>query len=1406
MGIDVNAIEQTVVVTAVGDEVNVNIIDQPVLVSVTDQIIEVEASGATGPQGPAGAGVAVGGTTGQVLSKASNTNYDTVWVDAGAGTVYSVNASGSTGISVTGGPITSTGTLTITNTLPDQIVGLTGAGTAVITGTYPNFTITTNDEFDGTVTSINLTAGTGISVSGGPVTGSGSINVVNTAPDQVVSLTGSGTTTITGTYPNFTITSNDSKVGTVTSVDMTVPTGLTISGNPITSAGTLALALASGYSIPTTANQANWTTAYNDSITSASVSGTSTKTLTLNQQDGGTIQASWSDIDTGLTSVGLSMPSAFAVSNSPLTSNGTLAVTGAGTSAQYVRGDGQLANFPTNGGGGSSVNYYLNGSVSQGTFGGDTYYEMSKTPILGAGTNFTRTNAQGNGYIASFITDAGDPSLLNIPGGNWNLEFYFQSSASGGSPQFYAELYKVDASNVFTLVASGSTNPEGITNGTTVDEYYTSIPVPQTLLLITDRLAIRIYVITSGRTITLHTENGNLCEVLTTFSTGLNALNGLTAQVQYFATGTSGTDFAISSATDTHTFNLPIASATNTGKLSNSDWNTFTNKQSAITLTTFNASGSATFVSSVLNIPTYTLVGLGGEPAITAGATTQYFRGDKTFQTLDTSVVPENSNLYYTDTRARNAITLTTTGSSGASTYSGGFLNIPIYSLSGLGGVPTTRTITINGTTQDLSADRTFTIPVHDAVTIGTANGLSLSTQVLSLGLASSSANGALSSTDWSTFNGKQNTITLTTTGTSGAATLVGATLNIPQYADQFVGTVTSVAALTLGTTGTDLSSTVANGTTTPVITLNVPTANATNRGALSSTDWTTFNNKQAALNGTGFVKISGTTISYDNSTYYLASNPSAYIALTALTASSPLSYNNTTGAFTIAQASGSLNGFLSSTDWTTFNNKQNTITNPVTGTGTTNYLPKWTSGTALGDSAVTDDGTTVTLLSRALSGSNATFKGGNAGNIKIDNDGSRYVQLLFERNTASNSGADFLLDGTNGTFGIRTLAAYPLTFSISGVAGTPVEQMRLTSTGLGIGTTSISEKLVVAGNIATDGNANRYIKSTGFISNQLGQLSDFGASDAGFYVLATGGLQFVGGGADRLRLTSNGNLGLGVVPSAWNDGFVGFEIKNSANNLSANGGSYFEISQNATWNSGWKYVNTAKASRYEQGLGEHFWFTAPSGTAGNAISFTQAMTLDASGNLMVGGTSVYGATITSYASATRSGGIGIRNSAGTFAGFFGTYAAGSGSGSTDILAESAGFMAFTSGGSERLRITSGGNVLVNTTSSGDAKLDIYNDSSNYAAFFRANTLYSGAYRIVRMYANGNPIMDIQSTNGTDLIFANNQNGFLAFNTNGSEKMRIKADGKINFSSLPTSATGLSAGDIWNDGGTLKIV
>ena len=297
-----------------------------------------------------------------------------------------------------------------------------------------------------------------------------------------------------------------------------------------------------------------------------------------------------------VTSVDLTMPPAFSVTGNPVTSSGTLAVAAAGLSSQYIRGDGQLANFPTSSGGGSSLNYYLNGSVAQGTLGGVAFKQMSSTPVIGAGTDFTINT---DGYIQSFITDASVPNQLAIPAGNWNFEMYFSANSGGGSPRFYIELYKLSAGTL-TLIASSSANPEFITNGNQIDLYTTAVAVPSTVLLAADRLAIRVYVIHSSKTITLHTENSHLCEVLTTFSTGINALNGLTAQVQNLAVGTSGTDFAISSATDTHTFNLPTASATNRGALSSADWTTFNGKVTSVSGTTpIASSGGATPAISI---------------------------------------------------------------------------------------------------------------------------------------------------------------------------------------------------------------------------------------------------------------------------------------------------------------------------------------------------------------------------------------------------------------------------------------------------------------------------------------------------------------------------------------------------------------------------------------------------------------------------------------------------------------------------------------------------------------------------------------------------------------------------------------------------------------------------------------
>jgi hypothetical protein len=125
-------------------------------------------------------------------------------------------------------------------TLTNGVKSINFVGTGITATTSGDDVTVTVASGSGTVTSVAATAGTGISITGSPITTSGTLNITNTAPDQTVALTQGGTTTITGTYPNFTISSADQFQGTVTSVTGT---------SPVVSSGgaTPAISLAANY-------------------------------------------------------------------------------------------------------------------------------------------------------------------------------------------------------------------------------------------------------------------------------------------------------------------------------------------------------------------------------------------------------------------------------------------------------------------------------------------------------------------------------------------------------------------------------------------------------------------------------------------------------------------------------------------------------------------------------------------------------------------------------------------------------------------------------------------------------------------------------------------------------------------------------------------------------------------------------------------------------------------------------------------------------------------------------------------------------------------------------------------------------------------------------------------------------
>ena len=237
-------------------------------------------------------------------------------------------------------------------------------------------------------------------------------------------------------------------------------------------------------------------------------------------------------------------------------------------------------------------------------------------------------------------------------------------------------------------------------------------------------------------------------------------------------------------------------------------------------------------------------------------------------------------------------------------------------------------------------------------------------------------------------------------------------------------------------------------------------------------------------------------------------------------------------------------------------------------------------------------------------------------------------------------------------------------------------------------------------------------------------------------------------------------NLGLGVTPPTSTD----------AGNITIKGGSTLNFSTasgnmaaNATFNSGWKYIATAAAVKYTQSGAEHQWFNAASGTAGNAITFTQAMTLDASGNLGIGQTSMASDTRLHLTKTTDNCIAKIQSSYGAILQLIN----GGGSEVSTINATGNNVLTLQTGSTERARIDSSGNLLVGTNGQTNLeRLGVVFTGNNEGAYFANGSASPTGSGITVNFSNAT------GTNGTACILYKGR-------TAGADRFYVYGNGNV---------------------------
>jgi hypothetical protein len=397
-----------------------------------------------------------------------------------------------------------------------------------------------------------------------------------------------------------------------------------------------------------------------------------------------------------------------------------------------------------------------------------------------------------------------------------------------------------------------------------------------------------------------------------------------------------------------------------------------------------------------------------------------------------------------------------------------------------------------------------------------------------------------------------------------------------------------------------------------------------------------------------------------------------------------------------------------SHTEWMRLASTGLTLTsNPTLSGGTANGVTYLNGSKVLtSGSALTFDGTTfvATASTNATTTYPAYFDNSGTGS----GTGSR---IGFRNAGASYGEIGYLFDGSFATI-INSATSTQIRHLIGGT-----EAMRLTSTSLytasginvGIGTSSPSLFEGTVKTVIGGGSGSPVLTLYGGSATYSGIYFADGVTGnekyRGFfeYNHSTDSLAIGTTGGTKATLDASGNLGLGVVPSAWS-GFKAMQVGSTVAlwGASSGAGSLFLSSNTYYDGTNFRYLNTANATFYAQGsTGTHTWNTAASGTAGDAISFTQAMTLTAAGDLGVGATSPTGR-------------VDAAMTAGSLTGYslsLGGVEVGSLKGNSTTGEIRIGgtytnyFPTFYSSGSERARIDSSGNLLVGKTSSGAANV-----------------------------------------------------------------------------------------------------